>query len=105
MPSVIPSLSRDSRKHRAWWRSLDGLGMTVGSRRFFLASVAIAGAALAASKADAAVPATFDPALTQAELDAIARGIAANAKSAAVLKRLKNSDAPAVRFRIPGAEA
>jgi hypothetical protein len=77
----------------------------VKNRRYFLASVAVSAASLALTKADAAVPTTFDPALTQSDLDVIARGVAANAKAARPLKRLKNSDAPAVRFRVAGDEA
>lgn len=75
------------------------------SRRFFLASVAAGGATLALTKAEAAVPASFDPTLSQADRDTIARGIAANAKAAVPLKRLKNGDAPAVRFSVAGGEA
>jgi hypothetical protein len=51
----------------------------------------------------------FDAHLTQADLDAIARGVDVNAKTAAASrsgkKRLSNSDAPAVRFRVAGDEA
>jgi hypothetical protein len=99
------------------------------NRRSFLASVAGGGAGIAAAQATAAPvlvaastpPPTsgaaafaatmrkrFDAGLTQAQLDAIAHGIDANAKAAATLtakQRLKNSDEPVLRFRVAGDEA
>ena len=103
------------------------------NRRSFLASVA-GGAGIALANVDAAVAqvtaapspvaapapaasagaiafaatvrARFDRGLTHADLDAIARGVDANAKAAAALspakKRLKNSDAPVLQFRVAG---
>ncbi len=51
----------------------------------------------------------FDAALSDGELQTIAKAIAANADSAKLLnpkkKRLKNGDAPAVRFSVAGGDA
>jgi hypothetical protein len=60
----------------------------------------------------AAIAATMreiDPALTQEQIDAIAKAIDANRDAAKALnpkkKRLKNSDEPILRFAVPGGDA
>jgi hypothetical protein len=105
------------------------------SRRAFIASVASGGVGLAFAKAGAAVaqsspspaptasgkPASaaavavartmrrFDAALTGDEVQTIAKAIDANNHAARALnpkkKRLKNGDAPIVRFAVAGGEA
>jgi hypothetical protein len=73
------------------------------------AASAAAKAPSAGAAALAAAMRRFDPALTPAECDTIARGIDANLDTAAQLnpkkKRLKNSDEPDVRFAVPGGAA
>jgi hypothetical protein len=105
------------------------------NRRSFLAAVASGGVGLALAKADPAVaqstpaPAAsasdkpvsavsaavalsmrqFDSALSDAELQTIAKAIDANDDAAKTLnpkkKRLKNGDAPVVVFTVAGGEA
>jgi hypothetical protein len=102
------------------------------NRRSFLATVASGGVGLALAKADpaaaqstaapsppgkrasagaAAIAATmrrFDAALSDDDLQTIAKAIDANNDAAKSLdpkkKRLKNADAPVVRFAVPGGE-
>jgi hypothetical protein len=102
------------------------------NRRSFLATVASGGVGLALAKADpaaaqsspapspsgkpasagaAAIAATmrrFDAALSNDDLQTIAKAIDANDDAAKSLnpkkKRLKNGDAPVVRFAVPGGE-
>jgi hypothetical protein len=56
----------------------------------------------------AAMRARFDSTLTDADVQRIAKAIDANAEAALALnpkkKRLKNGDAPAVRFAVPGGD-
>src|ERR1700722_12192444 len=97
------------------------------SRRSFLAAVASGGAGISLAALDPAAAATpkpptsqsealatalrarFDPALTAADVRTIAQAIDANNDAAQLLnpkkKRLKNGDAPIVRFTVPGGEA
>jgi len=62
----------------------------------------------AASAAIAATMRRFDPALSDGDMQAIAKGIDANNDAAKALhpqkKRLKNGDAPVVRFAVSGNE-
>jgi hypothetical protein len=105
------------------------------NRRSFLAAVASGGVGLALAKVDPAVaqatpspapsgsdkPASFgaaalaatlrtrfDPALTDADVQTIAKAIDANSDAAKLLnpkkKRLKNGVAPIVRFAVAGGE-
>jgi hypothetical protein len=92
------------------------------SRRSFLAAVASGGAGMSLGALDPAAAATpkppssqsealahamrarFDPRLSDADLQTIAKAIDANNEAALTLnpkkKRLKNGDAPALRFAV-----
>jgi ABC-type transport system substrate-binding protein len=96
------------------------------SRRSFLAAVASGGAGMSLAALDPVAAATpkpptsqsvalatamqarFDPALTADDVRTIAQAIDANNVAAQALnpkkKRLKNGDAPVVRFIVPGGE-
>ena len=105
------------------------------NRRSFLATVASGGVGIALAKVDPALaqsspapspsasgkPASyaaaalatsmrvrFDPALSDADVQTIAKAIDANSDAAKTLnpkkKRLKNGDAPAVRFAVTGGD-
>lgn len=95
------------------------------SRRSFLAAVASGSAGMSLAALDPVAAATpkpptsqavalatamqrFDPNLTPADVQTIAQAIDANNVAAQVLnpkkKRLKNGDAPVVRFTVPGGE-
>jgi hypothetical protein len=96
------------------------------SRRSFLAAVASGGAGMSLAALDPVAAATprppssqsealaagmrsgFDPTLSDADVQTIAQAIDANNVAARVLnpkkKRLKNGDAPIVRFTVPGGE-
>jgi hypothetical protein len=96
------------------------------SRRSFLAAVASGGAGMSLAALDPVAAATpkppssesaalaatlrtrFDPALSEADVRTIAQAIDANNVAAQVLnpkkKRLKNGDAPIVRFTATGGE-
>ena len=132
---AAPSVSAPGLPHFQGLNDRKQYGLSMKNRRSFLTAVASGGVGLAlvtpvpavaqstpapspspsptgklASFGSAAMAATmrtrFDPALTDADLQTIAKAIDANNDAAKLLnpkkKRLKNGDAPAVHFAVAG---